>query len=156
MDTAVKLQKLDEEDDGSGVKETKYTVGRRQVIKFLRSVRGERSNTEIRRRDAIFDEDDNYDTERKIMEQSNDKLNHMEKDKTQRPWESLMDDFCEGDSNEMYQMQERLNALISDEEDSPQNLCEVSSNIASSSRVFNKDYKCKCYQYVKRKGSQLE
>ena len=135
LDTVIKIQRLDEEDDGSGTKETKYTIGRRQVVKFLRNFKKGQSDADIRSRNALFDEDDK-EVDRSVLERSLMTLKRNDMERGQGLKQSFSEECFEENSEESLHSQPVTQALIGDEEDSPENQCEMSTNHANPSRIL--------------------
>lgn len=132
MDATIQTLKIDKVDDG-------LSTGRQQVFKFLRNYKGPESGVELRRRNAVFDEDHEEVEESSggstssALQRFNEKLKKKEMERLQRVNRSVFNNSSQKDTDEIQPSRISKGTIISEDDDSQENQCEVILSYPSSS-----------------------
>lgn len=132
MDATIQTLKIDKVDD-------ELSTGRQQVAKFLRNYKGPESGVELRRRNAVFDEDSEEVEESSgertssALQRFNEKLRKKEMERLQRMNRTVFEESSQEDTDGICPSKIRKGVITSEDDDSQENQCEVILSYPSSS-----------------------
>lgn len=132
MDATIQTLKIGKTDDG-------LSTGRQQVVKFLRNYKGTENGMEIRRRNTTFYdnseevEDSSGESTSSALQRFNEKLKKKEMERLQKMNRTVCKDSSQEDMDDFHPKKVNKGLIISEDDNSQENQCEVVLSYPSSS-----------------------